>query len=131
MSEKIDAVRSGRRRAGSAVLPLCLALASLAVSPAAAQQFNSDNQWVAPNGVATFVRCVGQEYSTAMAVAALLPETEFNLGLTRFENDPQGGTDAHYSGTFYVQRRLVENDAGTGGWAIMGGTGVDPSHLEQ
>ena len=101
-----------------------------AASPAAAQQFNSDNQWVAPHGVATFVLTVGQESSTAMATAALLPETEFNIGVTRFENGPEDGTEAHYSGTFYVKRRLVQNEAETGGWAIMGGTGIDPSHLE-
>ena len=113
------------------VVPLCLALVSLAVRPAAAQQFNSDNQWVAPHGVSTLVLTLGQEYSVAMAVAALLPETEFNLGATLFEGSPQDGTEDHYSGIFYVKRRLVENEAGNGGWAIMGGTGVDPSHLEQ
>ena len=113
------------------VVPLCLALVSLAVRPAAAQQFNSDNQWVAPHGVSTLVLTLGQEYSVAMAVAALLPETEFNLGVTRFEGSPQDGTEDHDSSIFYVKRRLVENEAGNGGWAIMGGTGVDPSHLEQ
>ena len=131
MSEKIGAGRSWKRRAGSAVLPLCLALVSLAVSPAAAQQFNSDNQWVAPHGVGTFILSLGQEYSTVMAVAALLPETEFNLGFTRFEESPEDQSAAHYSGIFYVKRRLRENAAGNGGWAVTGGTGVNPSFLQQ
>ena len=30
-----------------------------------AQQFNGDNQWVAPHGVATLVGTVGEEYSQA------------------------------------------------------------------
>ena len=115
----------------SVLLLLWLQFASLGVSPVEAQQFNSDNQWVAPHGVGTFVLALGQEYSTIMAVAALLKDTEFNLGYTRFEGNPDGRTEAHYSGTFYVKRRLSENEAGNGGWAVMGGTGVNPSHLEE
>jgi len=110
---------------------LFFALAVAAGGPAAAQQFNSDNQWVAPHGVGTFVLSLGQEYSTLLAVAALLPETEFNLGVTRFTDDPLDQTEAHYSGIFYVKRRLSENAAGTGGWAVMGGTGVNPSYLQE
>ena len=101
-----------------------------ALRPAAAQQFNSDNQWVAPQGVATIGATAGQEYSLLQVVAALLPETEFNLGVTRFNEDRQANTEGHYSGSFYIKRRLAENEAGTGGWAVMGGTGIDPGHLE-
>ena len=121
----------GRGQAALRVVLLWAALVPLAVSPAWAQQFNSDNQWVAPHGVASLVLTVGQEYSTAFAVAALLPETEFNVGVTRFGQDAQHRTDAHYSVAVYVKRRLKQNDAGTGGWAVMGGTGVSPSYLEE
>jgi len=106
-------------------------LAVAPCGPVAAQQFNSDNQWVAPHGVATFILTAGQEYSIFQAVAALLPETEFNLGITRFGVKPLPGSEAHYSGSFYIKRRLSENAAGTGGWAVMGGTGINPSHLEE
>ena len=64
-----------------ALLLLLAAWSMLAVSPTAAQQFDSDNQWVAPHDVSTLVLTLGQEHSVAMAVAALLPETEFKLGV--------------------------------------------------
>jgi hypothetical protein len=102
----------------------------LTALPGSAQQFTGDNQWVAPHGVGTFVLTLGQEYSNFIAVAALLPDTEFNLGVTRFVDDPADTTDAHYSGMFYVKRRLKENEAGNAGWAVSAGTGIDPSHLE-
>ena len=122
---------SGRGPTALRVVLLWAALVPLAVRPARAQQFNSDNQWVAPHGVASLVATVGQEYSAVVAVAALLPETEFNVGVARFGESPQDSTSAHYSLSFYVKRRLAQNDAATGGWALMGGTGVAPSHLEQ
>ena len=119
-----------RHRVVGPLVVLVVGLVALfATSPALAQQFNSDNQWVAPQGVETLVLTLGQEYSMAMLVAALLPETEFNLGVTRFGKGPEEGSDAHFSGTFYIKRRLAENEAGTGGWAVMGGTGINPSHL--
>ena len=137
--DRVETVRNRRPRIAAVLERGCrrflsfgvwLALMVLTVSPAAAQQFNGDNQWVAPHGVATFVLTVGQEFSTAYAIAALLPETEFNIGVTRFVDKPLEGTEGHYSGIFWVKRRLVENEAGTAGWAVSAGTGVDPSYLE-
>ena len=62
---------AGLRGVDVRILPLLwLPFASIGVSPAEAQQFKSDHQWVAPHGVGTFVISVGQEYSTVMAVAA-------------------------------------------------------------
>ena len=97
MRGRADRVVAFLRRALRATAMVSLGTVALlsAVNPAAAQQFNSDNQWVAPHGVATFLLTVGQENSTAMITAALLPETEFNFGLTRFEHSPQKGTEAH------------------------------------
>jgi hypothetical protein len=94
-----------------------------------AQQFNSDNQWTAPHGVGTLVLTAGQEYSSAIAVAALFPDTEFNIGLTRFKDSPEDRTEAHYSGLFYIKRRLSENEAGNAGTSISFGTGINPSYL--
>ncbi len=100
-----------------------------AAASAQAQQFNSDNQWTAPHGVGTLVLTLGQEYSTGVAVAALLPDTEFNIGMTRFRDSPEDRTDAHNSGIFYVKRRLSENEAGNAGSSISFGTGINPSYL--
>jgi hypothetical protein len=111
----------------------CLAFAAVALGVAAldaqAQQFNSDNQWTAPHGVGTLVLTAGQEYSSAIGVAALLPDTEFNIGVTRFKDSPEDRTEAHYSGLFYIKRRLTENEAGNAGTSISFGTGISPSYL--
>jgi hypothetical protein len=107
----------------------CLGMLFLVVPSAAAQQFNGDNQWTAPHGVGTFVLTVGQEWSMLMAVAALRPDWEFNVGVTRYSEDGGNPDDDHYSGTFYLKRRFWENEAGNGGAAIMFGTGYSPSYL--
>lgn len=101
-----------------------------ASTPVGAQQFNSDNQWTAPHGVATLAGTVGEEYSALVAVAALLPRWEFNVGITRYEADRELGTESHNTGTFYLKHTITQNDSETGGTAIMFGTGVNPSHLE-
>jgi len=95
-----------------------------------AQQFNSDNQWTAPHGVATLVATVGQEYSTALGSVALFPDWEFNAGVVTYYKDSNGLTDRHNTGTFWVKHRVFENAQETGGLAWLAGTGVDPSHLE-
>jgi len=104
---------------------------AFAVPAAEAQQFNSDNQWTAPHGVETFVLTIGQEYSAFLAVAALRPDWEFNIGVTRFQEDPDNPDDDHYSGIFYVKHRLWENEDANGGAAIMAGTGYSPSYLAE
>ncbi len=98
---------------------------------AEAQQFNSDNQWTAPHGVSTLIATVGEEYSALLAVAALYPHTEFNVGLTRFTAHPEKRTDAHNSGISYIKRTMRENEAANGGWSLSVGTRVSPSYLEQ
>ncbi len=95
-----------------------------------AQQFYSDNQWVAPHGVATLAGTVGEEYAAVIAVAALVPEWEFNLGATRFYDHKETNTDAFTVGTFYLKHRISENADKTGGSAVMFGTGISPSHIE-
>ena len=113
-------------------LILVLCLGSLVWGkPANAQQFAGDNQWVAPYGVSTFVATVGEEYSQLYAVSALVPEWEFNLQFTRFEDDPVNGIDAYTSTNIYAKRRLYENEAGNAGYAVLGGTGLFPEHLER
>jgi len=125
--------RAGETR-GSVASRLAAALVAalaLAGAPAGAQQFNSDNQWTAPHGVGTFVLTAGQEYSAFVATAALLEDWEFNLTLTLFPEDPENQSEDHYSGGFYVKHRLWQNEAETGGFALMFGTGNSPSYLAE
>lgn len=85
---------------------------------------------MAPHGVGTFIVTAGEEYSTFLAVAALVPDWEFNLGLTYYYANSEGLNEAHNTGTLYVKHRLSENEQETGGLAFLAGTGVDPGHLE-
>ena len=96
----------------------------------AAQQFNGDNQWVAPHGVATLVGTVGEEYSQAYLIAALVPEWEFNLQLTHYNDDPVDDSESYTATNLYVKRRVSENEAGTTGYAFFLGTGIFPDHRE-
>ena len=100
-------------------------------SVAQAQQFYSDNQWVAPYGVGTIVGTVGEEYSQFIAVAALIPEWEFNVQLTHYYDDPEGGDESFTATNLYVKHRISENAAGTSGYAFLAGTGLFPEHLAQ
>jgi hypothetical protein len=107
-----------------------LALLILLPTFAHAQQFYSDNQWTAPHGVGTFIATAGEEYSMLQGVVALFPDWEFNAGVTTYYEDPLNTTERHNTGTFYLKYRISENEQETGGLAVMGGTAVDPSHLE-
>ena len=108
----------------------CLVVALLCAATSEAQQFIGDNQWVAPHGVATLVGTVGEEYSQAYLVAALVPEWEFNLQLTSYYDDPVGDSEAFNVANVYLKRRLKENEAGTAGYALFLGTGVFPDHRQ-
>ena len=116
--------------AGAVRVLIAIAVFIAASAPVEAQQFNSDNQWTAGHGVATVIGTVGEEYSALLAVAALLPGWEFNIGVTRYEADRELGTETHNTGTFYLKHTIRQNQAETGGAAITFGTGVNPSHLE-
>jgi len=109
---------------------LCLVSVIAYPSSATAQQFNGDNQWVAPHGVATLVGTVGEEYSQAYLIAALVPEWEFNLQLTHYYEDPEDDSDSFSVANFYVKRRLSQNEAETTGYAFFLGTGIFPDHRE-
>lgn len=108
----------------------CLAMTLVYPLKGEAQQFNGDNQWVAPHGVATLVGSVGEEYAQAYLVAALLPEWEFNLQLTQYYDDPEAESGSYTATNIYAKRRLQENEAGTTGYAVMAGTGIFPDHRE-
>jgi hypothetical protein len=96
-----------------------------------AQQFAGDNQWVAPHGVATLVATAGEEYSQLMAVAALLPEWEFNLQLTHNYDDPRDDSGSYTATNIYFKRRLKQSEDEKSGYAVLFGTGLFPEHREQ
>ena len=113
------------------VLGLTLVMALALLSPRLeAQQFNSDNYWTAPHGVLTFTTTHGQHYSFIMGTVALFPRWEFNFGANLYRKDKETNTTAHFSNTIYVKYMFYENAAKTGGWAVMGGTGIFPGYLE-
>ena len=108
-----------------------LILFFLAFSQSAhAQQFNSDNQWVAPHGVGTLVATVGEEYSQLYTTFALIPDWEFNAQFTHYYEDPRDATDSHTVTNLYAKHRLQENEAGTEGYAILFGTGLFPEYQQ-
>lgn len=98
---------------------------------AEAQQFYGDNQWVAPHGVATLVSTLGEDFSQLYAVAALIPEWEFNLQLTHYYDDPRDDSGSYTATNLYVKRRLAQNEAETAGYGFLAGTGLWPEHLDE
>ena len=100
-------------------------------SAATAQQFVGDNQWVAPQGVATIIAAAGQEYALVTPVLALLPEWEFNAQLIHYYDDPRTNTESYTTGSLFVKRRLYQNESETAGYAAIGGFGLFPQHLDR
>ena len=96
-----------------------------------AQQFIGDNQWVAPYGVATIAGTVGQDYMQFYAIAAILPEWEFNSQFVHYYDDPRTNAESYTSVSLYLKRRLVQNEAETAGYSVLGGVGLFPQHLDQ
>jgi len=109
--------------------PILSCLAVLAWSPAAAQQFNSDNYLSKPAGVATIILTAGRRNDIFMATFSLLPKWEFTTAVYVFNSDNDPTTDDGYSESFYVKWMLYENQAKTGGVAFKGGTGLDPGYI--
>ena len=113
-------------------LALLLFTVSLAHSEMAhAQQFAGDNQWVAPAGVSTLVGSVGEDYSSAILVGALIPEWEFNAMATYYYDDPRNASEDYVASTFWAKHRLFETDDGTEGYSVQFGTGLLPHHVEE
>ncbi|WP_027137802.1 hypothetical protein [Gaetbulibacter saemankumensis] len=118
------------------LLNKCISLWHLVIIPAItsnvlAQQFVGDNQWVAPHGVATFVATAGQEYAQLYGIIAFLPNWEFNSQFVYYYDNPRTNTDSYLNPSFYVKRRLYQNETETAGYAAFGGVGLFPQHLDQ
>jgi hypothetical protein len=100
-------------------------------TPAAAQQFNSDNYLSKPAGVATVIVTFGQRNDIFMTTFSLIPRWEFTAAayIVNTDNDPT--TDDGYSTSYYFKYMLFENKAKTGGFAVKAGTGLDPGYLAE
>ena len=101
------------------------------VAPAQAQQFMGDNQWTAPHGVSTQAGSVGEEYSQYIFVLAFKEDWEFNAQFTHYYDDPRDSTESHTATSIYVKHRISESDAGTTGYSVFVGTGLNPDYVEQ
>lgn len=107
------------------------AILIVVVFNANSQQFVGDNQWVAPHGVATLVATAGKEYSQFYGVVAILPEWEFNSQFVYYYDDPRTNSESYVSPSFYLKRRIYQNESETAGYAALGGVGIFPQHLDQ
>jgi hypothetical protein len=94
------------------------------------QQFNSDNYLSKPHGVATIILTYGQRNSMLMNTFSLFPRWEFTAAFYIYNNDNDPTTDDGYSTSFYFKYMIYENESKTGGWAVKGGTGLDPGLLD-
>ena len=108
-----------------------LCLAHFALLKGYAQQFAGDNQWVAPYGVATLVGTAGQNYSQLYFTIAAFPEWELNLQLVHYYDDPSERSESYTQPSFYAKRRFWQNEDETAGYAIEGGLGIFPQHLDR
>ena len=104
-----------------------LILSSISVK---GQQFNSDNYLAKPHGVATLILTYGERNSMLMNTFSLFPRWEFTFALYIYNDDDDVTTDDGYSNSLYFKYMIYENEAKTGGWAVKGGTGLDPGYLD-
>jgi len=104
-------------------------LVAVFAGSAGAQQFNSDNWWVLPHATGMGLISVGEHYSTMYLGFGFLPGWEADFAFTIYEEGDEL-TAAHYSTTAYVKRLLVQNEAQTGGAAVMAGVGQGPGFIE-
>lgn len=96
-----------------------------------AQQFVSDNQWVAPEGVATVIGTAGETYAQLDLVMAFVQEWEFNFQLVHYYDDPRSISDSYTNTSVFVKRRFYQNEDETAGYAAMAGFGLFPEHRDQ
>ena len=118
------------RRTPLAILLLATILATTAwVGAARAQQFNSDNYLSKPVGVATIILTAGDRNEIFMNTFSLFPNWEFTAAVYLYNWDDDPRTDDGYSTSYYFKYMFHENREKTGGFAIKGGTGLDPGYL--
>ena len=102
---------------------------ALLSSPARAQQFNSDNYLSKPHGVATLILTAGERNLMWMTTLSLFPRWEFTAAAYLFNSDKNPLTADGYSTSYYAKWMLYENKAKTGGFAVKGGTGLEPGYV--
>lgn len=107
---------------------LCLVL--LVSNTVKGQQFSSDNYLSKPHGVATLILTYGERNTMLMNTFSLFPRWEFTAAIYIYNDDNDPTTDDGYSNSLYFKYMIYENESKTGGWAVKGGTGMDPGYLD-
>jgi hypothetical protein len=119
-------MRTAARTLSAATL---LWLGTLVAEPAFAQQYSSDNYLSKPHGTATIILTAGARNSMWMTTFSLFPNWEFTAAAyTYYQNNDPKISDG-YSTSYYFKYMFYENKAKTGGFAIKGGTGLEPGYL--
>jgi hypothetical protein len=120
---------------GNGIRAACIVVVLLTllvrVSPAGAQQFNSDNYLAMPRGMSTTTVTAGTEFSGVLVSFALLDGWEFFTGAFLSYEDQDVGLSASWSAVLMAKYMVYENRARNGGFAVNLGTGNNPGHLEQ
>lgn len=110
-------------------LALLAALALTCANPARAQQYNSDNYLSKPQGVMTIILTAGQRNNMIMDTVSLFRNWEFTIAAYIFNPDRDPLTDDSYSTSYYFKYMFYENQRKTGGFAVKGGTGMEPGYI--
>lgn len=113
------------RLVAAAVLCVCF----MAVRPALAQQFNSDNYLSKPHGTATIIVTAGERNSMWMTTLSLIPNWEFTAAAYVYYDADNPKISNGYSTSYYFKYMFFENQAKSGGFAVKGGTGLEPGYL--
>jgi len=116
---------------GPACSVVLVALALVCASEIAqGQQFNSDSWISKPHGTVTTILTFGERQSMWMMTFSLLPGWEFTSAVYLYNHDADLTTSDGYSTSFYFKYMFYENEAKTGGFAVKGGTGLDPGYID-
>jgi hypothetical protein len=84
-----------------------------------------------PYGTVTSALTAGQREALVLPSFALFPGWEFFVGVSLVWDDENRGTEDHFSTIINVKWEFYENDAKTGGVAMLLGTGARPGYLNQ
>ena len=108
----------------------CLfAFASSHITPAFAQQFNSDSYLSKAHGMATIILTLGERNDMYMMTFSLIPRWEFTAAAYTYHPSGDRTVDNGYSSSYFFKYMIYENAAKTGGFAVKAGTGMDPGYI--
>ena len=95
-----------------------------------AQQFNTDNYLVMPEGVGTIVLTTGERNACFMLSLALIPKFEFAVSSNLFWDNEKIQSPQHFTTSLYAKYSIWVNKENNGGMAAFLGLGRSPSYYE-